>query len=245
MRLVMWDDAPRPVRDRSWAKGLFGVLAGTLVLLAAVGFAGTSGTSASPPGGSFAFLDHQPGTPSVPVTWSSCKPIHVVVNDAMAPPEGWDILMAALDQVHEASGLKFVVDGRTSALPEGSVRSPNGIDWDPVLIAWTTPEQAPELDGSVDGFGGSSAMTDRVSGKKYYVTGRIALDTPQLTKELRGPHGTDGVRGVIVHELGHVLGLAHVDDDHETMNKSARRDGQLGPGDRIGFGQVGAGPCYG
>jgi len=168
-----------------------------------------------------------------------------VVNDALAPPEGWDVLMAALDQVHEASGLEFVVDGRTSALPEGSVRSSNGIDWDPVLIAWTTPEQAPKLGGSVDGFGGSSAMSDRVSGKKYYVTGRIALDAPQLTKELNGLHGADGVRGVIVHELGHVLGLAHVDDGNETMNKSARRDGRLGPGDRIGFGQVGAGPCYG
>ena len=48
-----------------------------------------------------------------------------------------------------------------------------------------------------------------------------------------------------VSVLGHVLGLAHVDDGNETMNKSARRDGRLGPGDRIGFGQVGAGPCYG
>ena len=66
MRLVMWDDAPRPVRDRSGAKGLFGVLGATLVLLAVVGFAGTSGTSASPPGGSFAFLDHQPGHPVGP-----------------------------------------------------------------------------------------------------------------------------------------------------------------------------------
>jgi hypothetical protein len=88
-------------------------------------------------------------------------------------------------------------------------------------------------------------MSDRVSGKKYYVTGRIALDTPQLTRELHGPHGADGVRGVIVHELGHVVGLGHVDDGNEIMNKSARRDGHLGPGDRIAFGQVGAGPCYG
>jgi hypothetical protein len=151
--------------------------------------------------------------------------------------------VAALDQVHTASGLEFVVDGRTSALPEGSVGSPNGIDWDPVLVAWT--EQTPRLRGNVDGFAGSSAMTDRVSGKRYYVTGRIALDAPQLTEELDGLHGADGVRGVIVHELGHVLGLAHVDDDHETMNKSARRDGRLGPSDRVGFGQAGAGPCYG
>ena len=51
--------------------------------------------------------------------------------------------------------------------------------------------------------------------------------------------------GVSVHEVGHVLGLANVDDDNETMDKSARRDGRLGPGDRIGLGQVGAGPCYG
>ena len=188
MRLVMWEEVPGQKRDRSTAKGLLRVLTVTLVLLAAVAFSGHSGTSASPPGGSFAFLKHQPGTPSVPVTWSSCKPIHVVVNDAIAPPEGWDILMAALDQVHEASGLQLVVDGRTTALPGDTSHSSNGIDFDPVLIAGTTPEQAPGLEGNVDGFGGSSAMSDPVSGKQHYVTGRIALDTPQLTEELRRSH---------------------------------------------------------
>jgi hypothetical protein len=85
-RPVRWDDAQRPVRDRSGAKGLSGVLGAALALLAVVGFAGRSGTSTSPPHGSFAFQDHQQGTPSVPVMWNSCKPIHVVVNDALAPP---------------------------------------------------------------------------------------------------------------------------------------------------------------
>ena len=92
----------------------------------------------------------------------------------------------------EASGLQFAVDGRTTALPGEASHPSNGIDWDSVLIAWTTPEQAPRLEGSVDGFGGSSTMTDRVSGKEYYVSGRIALDTPALTKALGGATGPTG-----------------------------------------------------
>jgi hypothetical protein len=32
-------------------------------------------------------------------------------------------------------------------------------------------------------------MSDPVSGKQHYVTGRIALDTPQLTEKLGRSHG--------------------------------------------------------
>src|SRR4029079_16619086 len=120
-RMVSWDGGPAQ-RAQSSTKGLVAVVVGTLLLLAVVGFGGAA--PPSPPGGSYAFMDHQPGQPAVPVTWSACRPIHVVVNDPLAPPEGWGILMDALDQVHAASGLDFVVDGRTTAVPTDSVSSP-------------------------------------------------------------------------------------------------------------------------
>ena len=162
-------------------------------------------------------MKHQPGTPSVPVTWSSCKPIHVVVNDAIAPPEGWDILMAALDQVHEASGLQLVVDGRTTALPGDTSHSSNGIDFDPVLIAWTTPQQAP----------GARGQRGRVR-RELCDVGPGVRQAVLRDRSHRAGHApahrgatplarADGVRAVIVHELGHVPGLAHVDDYHEVM----------------------------
>jgi len=239
--MVAWDGVPGR-RAQSSTKGLVAVVVGTLLLLAVVRFAGAA--SSSPPSGSYAFMDHQPGS-AAPVTWSSCKPIHVVVNDAQAPPEGWGIVMDALDQVQAASGLDFVVDGRSTALPTYTVSSPDGTDWDPVLIAWTTPARSPQLRGNVDGYGGSTTVSDPASGRKYYVTGQIALDAPQLTRALHGPDGADGVRGVIVHELGHVIGLAHVRDGNETMARSTRRDGRLGPGDRAGLALLGSGPCSG
>ena len=240
--MVAWDGMPAQ-RAQSSTKGLVAVVVGTLLLLAVAGFGGAA--HPSPPGGSYAFMDHQPGQPAVPVTWSACRPIHVVVNDPLAPPEGWGILMDALDQVHAASGLDFVVDGRTTAVPTDTVSSPHGIDWDPVLIAWMSPARSARLRGDVDGYGGSTTTSDPASGRKYYVTGQIALDAPQLTRQLHGPDGAAGVRGVIVHELGHVIGLAHVADGDETMARSARRDGRLGPGDRAGFALLGTGPCYG
>ncbi len=209
-------------------------------VMAALGLAASADGTAS-----YAFKYHQPGRPDQPVTYSPCKAIHVVVNDAVAPPGGYELVTAALDQVHAASNLTFVVDGHTNELPTDDSRSPNGVDWPPVLIAWSTPDQAPTLEGRVDGYGGSASTTDPQSGHRYYVTGRVALDAPQLAGELARPGGKDAVRGVIVHELGHVLGLAHVDDRDETMYRSARRDGQLGPGDRLGFALVGSGQCYG
>lgn len=196
---------------------------------------------------SYAFLAHQPGSPSTPVTYDSCRPVHVVVNADLAPPGADALLDSALEEVSDASGLRFVRDGATDELPsrERPLRdlSRYGDRWAPLLVAWTTPQQARGLRGHVVGLGGSTSLTGP-SGRLHYVTGTLSLDAPALSRMLRDPgRGSLTVRGVMIHELGHVLGLAHVHDTGEIMSPQAGHRTSLGVGDRVGLRRLGRGPC--
>ena len=46
-----------------------------------------------------------------------------------------------------------------------------------------------------------------------------------------------------MHELAHVVGLDHVDDDTELMNPMTSKTITFGPGDRAGLAVVGAVDC--
>ena len=71
----------------------------------------------------------------------------------------------------------------------------------------------------------------------------VALDTPQLTEIMASPNGADHARAIIVHELGHLVGLAHVDDPNELMYADNLGRLDLGPGDRRGLVALGSGRC--
>ena len=47
-----------------------------------------------------------------------------------------------------------------------------------------------------------------------------------------------------MHELGHVVGLAHVHDASELMNPENVGLTRLGPGDRAGLAALGSGRCF-
>jgi hypothetical protein len=191
-----------------------------------------------------------------PVTFDPCRPIHYVTRTAAAGPVGARLVDDAVAQISAATGLKFINDGLTDEAPSEQRQAfqPEryGQRWAPVLIAWSDETESPGLAGRVARLGGGRPWRD-THGRLTYVTGTVWLDTPTLMSGV-SVGSSDGARGVIMHELGHVVGAAHVADPAQLMFGGERTPsaggpsrppfaGQLGTGDRAGLAALGNGPC--
>lgn len=192
--------------------------------------------------GSFAFMATQRGSDR-PVAYDPCRPVEYVVNDAMAPPGAGPLLLDAIEQISAATGLVFVSAGNTDAIPRKdlSLLAPRR---EPVLIAWTDPSVVKDLAGPTAGIGGSTPRQDDYAGELEFLTGMVALDSHQLAPLMTDPAGPEQVRAIIVHELGHLVGLAHVVDPRELMHSANVGLVDLGPGDREGLAHLGSGRCF-
>ncbi|WP_456817330.1 matrixin family metalloprotease [Cellulomonas sp. URHB0016] len=195
--------------------------------------------------GSYAFSAMQPDG-SGPVTYSPCRPIHYVVRPDQAPDGADAVLQAAVERVAHATGLRFVADGATDEAPDPGrpAYQPDryGKRWAPVLIAWSTASETPGLAGDVAGTGGSAVLTH--DGRSTYVTGAVTIDAEELGRLLAAPNGSGVAIGVLTHELGHLVGLAHVDDATQLMYpRTSANVTTFGAGDRAGLALLGSGAC--
>ena len=198
--------------------------------------------------GPYEFVARQPdGT--TPVAWDPCRPIHVVVNPTGGPANQRELIDEALARTSAATGLQFVDDGTTdetwSRERERFQPDRYGDRWAPVLITWAHEEAAPVLRGPVAGQGGASGVRLPGDEEFVYVSGSIVLDAVLATAAETEP-GATAVRALIQHELGHVVGLDHVDDPAELMHTESLPESNLdwGPGDLEGLARLGAGSCF-
>jgi hypothetical protein len=188
-------------------------------------------------GGSYAFVVTT--TDGDPVGWNHCKPIPYVVNPAGAPDQWEDIIRGGVAEIAAASGFEFQYDG-TSIDRSFTERPIDADDPPPVLIAWADSDEVPDLAGSTAGIGGGSPA--RVHNRFQYVTGIVILDTDAYDRmEQQGDERSEEL--ILAHELGHVLGLDHVDDPGELMNAEYVGQDGFGPGDRDGLERLHDLPC--
>lgn len=198
----------------------------------------------------YAFLMLQEDGES-PVAYDPCRPIHVVINDEEAPPEGEALLVEALEAVTDATGLQFVLDGPTDERASGDTLVVDRVPyqpelypdrWAPVLVHWVLPDDHPRLLGDTAGYAGSQPI--QTEDGLVYVTGTVTLDGPQLEELLGYPEGIAAVRSVLEHELGHLVGLDHVEDPSQLMNPTGGDAVTFAGGDRLGLSELGQGECF-
>jgi predicted Zn-dependent protease len=71
----------------------------------------------------------------------------------------------------------------------------------------------------------------------------VKLDADEFALLAGQTDGTPLMRAIVLHELGHVVGLAHVDDPRELMYGDNVGLLDFGAGDRAGLARVGSGSC--
>lgn len=185
------------------------------------------------------------------IRWNPCKVIHYRVNDTNGGAGALADVTSAVSQLESSSGLQFVYDGPSADIPQATYGRTSTPDSPlPLLIAWAAPGtglgQSNLLSaGGEVGDGGWAAMSwtgsDGVARPMQIVSGFVVLKAPATVAPGFGP-STMTTRGrLLLHELGHAVGLNHTSDPNQVMYPTVDgRAGTYATGDQAGLSRVGA-----
>ncbi|MGN6687800.1 MAG: hypothetical protein ACTHK1_09710 [Actinomycetales bacterium] len=197
----------------------------------------------------YSFMHVEPDD-TTPVTWSPCRPVHYVVRPDHAPPDGPQLVAESFQRLSAATGLRFVDDGATEEPPtplrDRRLYQPDryGDRWAPVLVAWATPQEVPDFGVDIAGEAGPAAVyaEDRTL---VYVSGTVYLDPVKIGR-LAQEQGEPVARAIVLHELGHLAGLGHANDEWQVMWRrgNAHQFTEYQSGDLSGLARLGTGRCH-
>ena len=239
---------PPPVAAPRTHRG--GLFAGIALLVAAailVSFAlfGTRALVAGSPHGTHAFLNR--ASDGTPYRWNPCQPIHFAVNPEHEPAGAQADLLEAIARLASATGIRFVDDGTSAYTADQQIGSvfQSGLAGQPrylpLLIAFATSQDFHMIVPSKRALAvGMPARGDGTLAHEF-VSGVVVIDVGQPIQS--GFVSRFSMGPLLMHELGHVMGLAHVGAANELMWSPSVRGHDVptpfqtgwGPGDLEGL----------
>lgn len=179
--------------------------------------------------------EHSYLVPDVSARWDPCQTIGWRINSRQATAGALDDAKRAFRRLGQATGFKFRYRGTTSVIPQMDSNSSFPADTQ-IVVAWARKGQSSLFDysGPADAVGNPYYETGYHNGdgtEAYRIrSGGVVIDS---TLRLKAGYGTGITRGdLLLHELGHVMGLGHYESSAQIMNPyMTRGEARYGRGD--------------